>query len=324
MGLIDSLESKLKELDKKYGELEDDEDLDDDDEQTQKEPTSQNQTSGNTYDQELENLIEFALADGELTDKEKHVLFKKAQSKGIDLDEFEMVLNARIYKMKQQQNPPQTAPKSNKHGEIKKCPACGALVQSYQGVCNVCGYAFENIEANASVQKLSEKLAKAGKRRFFYDEYKKMASIISQFPIPATKSDIIELIMLIQTQLSSLEGREADEVDVYRNACTAKLQECSLKAKLMFPNDPMLQNILNKTGKINTEAEKNRKRHNAMRVIIGTICLLIGIAGGLYLGYKIWEWGSDWKTVWRVLAAIYGGFVPVSIGLIPFLSIKKL
>lgn len=271
------------------------------------------------YDEKLEALIEAALEDGILTEKEKQILFRNAQERGIDLDEFEMVLDARLVKLQKEakSNVQVAAQKSNKYGDIKKCPSCGAVVQSYQGVCPECGYAFENIEANTSVQKLSEKLAKAGKRRF-------LASIISQFPIPATKSDIIELIMLIQTQLSSLEGREADEVDVYRNACTAKLQECSLKAKLMFPNDPMLQNILNETGKINTEAEKNRKRHNAMRVIIGTICLLIGIAGGLYLGYKIWEWGSDWKTVWRVLAAIYGGLVPVSIGLIPFASIKKL
>ena len=44
------------------------------------------------YDEQLEELIDAALEDGVLTEKEKQVLFKKAQSMGIDLDEFEMVL----------------------------------------------------------------------------------------------------------------------------------------------------------------------------------------------------------------------------------------
>lgn len=50
------------------------------------------------YNEELEQLIETALTDGVLTDKKKQVLLKKAESYGIDLDEFEMVLDARFYK----------------------------------------------------------------------------------------------------------------------------------------------------------------------------------------------------------------------------------
>lgn len=46
------------------------------------------------YNEQLEKLIDYALADGELTEKEKQVLFKKAESMGVDLDEFEMVLDA--------------------------------------------------------------------------------------------------------------------------------------------------------------------------------------------------------------------------------------
>lgn len=56
------------------------------------------------YNEELEQLIETALTDGVLTDKKKQVLFKNAESFGIDLDEFEMVLEARLYKMKQNNN----------------------------------------------------------------------------------------------------------------------------------------------------------------------------------------------------------------------------
>ncbi len=44
------------------------------------------------YNEQIESLISAALADGVLTEKEKQILFKRAESMGIDLDEFEMVL----------------------------------------------------------------------------------------------------------------------------------------------------------------------------------------------------------------------------------------
>lgn len=78
------------------------------------------------YNEELEMLIDAALADGVLTNSERQVLCKKAQSLGIDLDEFNMVLDGRLAKIKEQR---QAASKSNKQGSVKKCPACGALVQ---------------------------------------------------------------------------------------------------------------------------------------------------------------------------------------------------
>ena len=38
------------------------------------------------YNERIENLINAALADGELTDKEKQILFRNAQEQGIDLE----------------------------------------------------------------------------------------------------------------------------------------------------------------------------------------------------------------------------------------------
>lgn len=54
------------------------------------------------YNEKLEALITAALADGVLTDKEKNLLFKKAEAMGIDLDEFELVLNGRLAKRKKE------------------------------------------------------------------------------------------------------------------------------------------------------------------------------------------------------------------------------
>ena len=55
------------------------------------------------YDERIEGLIKAALADGMLTEKEKQVLFKRAQEQGIDLDEFEMVLDARLVELQKEE-----------------------------------------------------------------------------------------------------------------------------------------------------------------------------------------------------------------------------
>ena len=38
------------------------------------------------YNEKIESLINFALEEGELTEKEKQILFKNVQEEGIDLD----------------------------------------------------------------------------------------------------------------------------------------------------------------------------------------------------------------------------------------------
>lgn len=129
------------------------------------------------FSEELEELIEIAIADGELTDKKRQVLIKRATSEGVDLDELEMIIDSRLNKKKKSQGfntgtatppiPPApepaqsqaaSAPASGKHGVVNKCPVCGAIVESGNPSCPECGYAFRGIAANSSVEKLSELL----------------------------------------------------------------------------------------------------------------------------------------------------------------------
>jgi len=110
------------------------------------------------YNEQLEKLIEMALVDGELTEKEKQILFKKAESFGIDLDEFEMVLQARLFEKQKSNREINAAPKSDKLGDVKKCPACGAIAESFTTKCADCGTEFRNIEASHNIMKFFEKL----------------------------------------------------------------------------------------------------------------------------------------------------------------------
>lgn len=212
----------------------------------------------NLYNEKIEGLISAALADGVLTEKEKQVLFKRAQAEGIDLDEFEMVLDARLVELKKVQK---SAPKSEKYGDVRKCPACGAMVPSLAGVCPECGHEFSGISANLSSQKLAELLQttfneisiidKVGPLDDSIDDdllYKKKQlaredieiakeeninkrkNIIETFPIPNTKSDLFEF-------LTSLQPRIHDIMDPLANSYFIKYEECINKVNISFAND---------------------------------------------------------------------------------------
>ena len=171
------------------------------------------------YNEDIENLISLALADGELSEKEKQILFKKAEAAGIDLDEFEMVLDAKLFEKQQTTKaaaPSVAAPRSDKFGDVKKCPACAAIVQSFQTKCSDCGHEFSNVGANVSIGRLFEMINACENERkdesmslggaiggMFAKTYglgggdkilEKKKSIISGFPIPNTKDDILEFL----------------------------------------------------------------------------------------------------------------------------------
>lgn len=117
------------------------------------------------YNEKIEALIKAALADGELTEKEKQILFKRAESEGIDLDEFEMVLSAKLYERNNAPKADITAHKSEKFGDVRKCPSCGSILQSFQIKCDDCGYEFKNVEAVGSAQRLFDLLQAAELRK---------------------------------------------------------------------------------------------------------------------------------------------------------------
>ena len=204
------------------------------------------------YPPDLEELIEAALVDGELTEKEKQILFKKATTLGIDLDEFEMVLNARLYEkqhgVKSTSDVPPPPPKSNKYGDVKKCPNCGAILQSYQEKCTDCGIEFRNAEANQSVKSFTEQLSNidaeiskkfAGKYKRMTSEregkkrneiFKKQTEVIKHFPIPSTKEDVLELLFFIAPKAQEKFGKE-------QVVWATKYNEILMKSKIVFSKD---------------------------------------------------------------------------------------
>ena len=208
------------------------------------------------FSKELEEVIEAALADGALTDKERAVLHKRAQAEGVDPDELDIVIDGRLAKMKRQEDwlrpaPPKEAT-NQKYGNVLKCPSCGAQVVGGSALCPECGYAFSNVGANSSYEKLSAKLeaievAYRDKISISIPVYgvskkaKEKANVIRMFPVPNTRADLLEFLASMSAQISSMKQTQSMQVfedQMMRKAYEAKYEECVNKARISFANDP--------------------------------------------------------------------------------------
>lgn len=89
---------------------------------------------------EIERLIKLAIADGVVTEKERAIILRKAESLGLDKDEIEMILDGELASMKDQKKVSQSKTDEFKKEQVTKCPSCGGIIQGLSQVCESCGY----------------------------------------------------------------------------------------------------------------------------------------------------------------------------------------
>jgi len=182
--------------------------------------------------QELERLLDLALVGGNFTEKKKQVLLRKAEELGVDQDEFEMILDAKLFLAQNSQSTSAQehrdgVRRTQKEGDMRKCPSCGAPVQSFSTHCSECGHEFRNIESSNSVRELEKKLADAeekvrndksngglfggimklvdGETDLEKRIYNAKANILTSFPIPNSKEDILEFLALSVSNVNSIK-----------------------------------------------------------------------------------------------------------------------
>lgn len=204
------------------------------------------------FSKELEEVIEAALADGVLTEKERAVLYKRAQAEGVDQDELDVVIEGRLAKRKKEEDwlrpaPPKAA-ESTKMGKVMKCPNCGAPYQPGTATCPECGHVFQAMEALSSAVKFAEGLEKIQREFTGDDKREATESYIANFPIPSTKDDLLEFIAAMAGRRTSF-----DETSLFGNAYNAKLQEAINKARILFPNDPQFAPLIERYTKFSWE-----------------------------------------------------------------------
>ena len=167
---------------------------------------------------EIENLINMALANDEVTEKERAIILRKAKTLGVDKDEVEMILDGKITLIKNEKSLTKgtNSSKSSKEGDIKKCPACGAGVKPFTEECADCGHVYRH----DSLNKLTSEIKNSS-----YD----LVSQISMHAIPINREALIEFLTFSYGNANNKAlGFEL------RSAWNSKFNEALEKAKFSF------------------------------------------------------------------------------------------
>lgn len=256
------------------------------------------------FSKELEEVIEAALADGVITEKERAVLHKKALQEGVDPDEVDVVMDGRLAKMKREVDwlRPEP-PRSVKRGNLAKCPSCGAPYIPGTGKCPECGHIFQNAEANHSAQRLADgieqitirfrdKIASAsnvhGKEEGLFgtlgitglsdaeelniQKDKEIENYITNFVIPSSKDDLLEFII-------SMDAKK-NNGDEFRYVYNVKYEEACKKARIMFPDDPQFATLLEAYDKENASNAKKKVMYGCLGAIGFIVLLILGALFG--------------------------------------------
>lgn len=106
------------------------------------------------YPKELIDLLQQYMTDGNITEKERAVLLRKAEAMNVDKDEFDLYIDAEIQKIDQKAD----AIKRQSKGKV--CPFCEASIPTLADKCPECG---ANITPSATkeLEEIIEKLEDA-------------------------------------------------------------------------------------------------------------------------------------------------------------------
>lgn len=183
-------------------------------------------------------------------------------------------------------------------GKIHKCPNCGEVLNSFVANCPACGYELRDSKNSSAVEELSRKLEEIEQNRdkakistkilgafnlsdglTKTDEQK--ISLIRNFPIPNTKEDLYEFLILSKSNI---------EIDLYENtqiksarlaisdAWKAKFEQAYQKAKLLLKNDDRMIEIHKMYKEINNSINKaKRKIWITLGATFGVLFLIFGM-----------------------------------------------
>lgn len=151
---------------------------------------------------DLQKLLNYALQDGEISNKERELLHKKANDLGEDIDLLEMVIEGELQKLKKSNEP-------EKQTNFA-CPNCGSSIPKSSIKCGFCGFEISKttLTGEKYIEKLSQQLheinvwqSEAEEKHNSWtastipaiDAASKKASLISVFAMPNDKENLLEL-----------------------------------------------------------------------------------------------------------------------------------
>lgn len=269
------------------------------------------------YNEQIESLITAALADGVLTDKEKNLLFKKAEAMGIDRDEFELVLEGRLAKRKKEMEAqaPQAAKPAKKKGAIPQ--ELDDLIKEYltDGIISAkerqvllnkaqaLGLNVDEVDLyiDAQQQKADQAVAAAvNKRRGKTCPYcgSSIPELTDKCPncggniTPEASKELEEIIEHLESALVNFKSGE--DVDKSK----AEVERYARKARMHYGNNSKIQRLLDEveaeSEAAETEAKKNAKKKFWLNIIEkNKKFVLIAIAAIPLFGFIWYEATAD-------------------------------
>lgn len=151
-------------------------------------------------------------------------------------------------------------------GEIHKCPQCGEVLKAFVSNCPICEYELRDKKVANSSQKFYQEVKTAR-------DLSEKTNMIRNFPIPNTKEDIIEFMILAS---SNVVGEDSNEVS---EAWAAKFEQAYQKSQLMFKNDDDFEKVqhLYNEWHLNVNDEKTRKNRKAIvEIFMRNIAACVG------------------------------------------------
>jgi hypothetical protein len=220
--------------------------------------------------EEFLKFIDLVAADGVISEKEKVVVYRKAQELGINQDEAEIIFEGRLHQLKKQS---MSDTSSANNLDEKKCPNCNAIFESFVTNCSYCGFEITRLIAVTSVKELHHKLMELENQRVIdnnpfkafgalmmrnlggtqHDEVdlKKM-ELIRSFPIPNTKEDILEFFSLALPEATvkirkflGVTYQEDKTKEAIKKVWITKCEQIIIKAKFAMKEDPETQYLIN-------------------------------------------------------------------------------
>jgi hypothetical protein len=161
---------------------------------------------------------------------------------------------------------------ANIKADTMTCPQCGAFINSFTGKCPSCGTEFFGLKASDSIIQFSEKMSGLSSPQQKID-------LIKTFPIPNTKEDIMEYMLLASSNIGYVAKDNPIDKE-YENAWVTKFMQGYQKAKLVFSEDydfnkiqQLYENTLSRLD--------NAEKQNNLQFIFTLAVKNIGVTTGI-------------------------------------------
>lgn len=286
------------------------------------------------YNEEIERLIDAALLDGKITDRERAVLKNKAVQYGIDSDEFDLELDARLLELDARLLEEDTKHLEQEH---EKAPRSGLDIYEIKKQVSIYKQTFENIvvkeEVTRSVKTSKFWYKNVKGKMFFKDSWepRKVMEVSDEktlqakkdyikFLAPQSRDEILAalefLLSLLPSQEEVTKGRSSTIMDaankrfrsIFDDAKTKNISDAFFSRKLAeFQNDynELCDRITRDQDEINKEIVVADKKIKIRKIRNWIFLALIPIE---WIWLNVLE-GWDWWWCLALSIPILGAIV---------------